>query len=543
MLLGHAAKFANDVILVLSLDGRILEANEQFSHLYGYDAGEAASLTLADLRSETSRDHLAADLARAAALGEFACETEHRRKDGTVFPVEVSSRLVAIDGAPHHVSIIRDISERKAAQNRLIRVGHLYRAVSVAYQALLYSKSADEVFRRICSVSTDFGLKLAWVGLVEDDKVVPVQWSGEGSDYLDGLRITVDPDDPSAWGPTGTAARLGRHVICNDFQDDPLTAPWHERGRTHGWMASGAFPLFRLGRTVGALTIYSGERGYFGADEIRLLDDLAAGISFVLDRIEIESAKKELEAALQKSLDQLTNANIELERFAEIYSHDLQEPIRNVVSFSQLLARRLGDQLGEDDRSTLATIIDAAKRIGQLNLDLLAYSRSRRDGGVLATADAGKALDYASGELDERMRAAGAELRVKGLPVVVGSDAEIRQVFINLLSNSLKFADHRPPLIEVEARPEQDFWHFTFRDNGIGVAEEYHEKIFGVFVRLHPTSLYPGSGVGLAITRRIIERLGGRIWIESRLGAGTTVHFLLRKPQEDAPQAAAVRFN
>jgi len=527
--LGIAAHYANDVILVFSLTGRLLEANERFFDLYGYRREEVAHITLRDIRSPTSVASVSADLKRAEDEGGITFETEHRRKDGSVFPVEVSSRVVEIKGTRCAVSIVRDITEIKAAADRIAGMNCLFQTVTAAHQALLHSSSDDDVFDGICSVATSFGLKMAWVGLVDGNEVRPVRWSGNGSEYLSGIVIRVDPDDPRSWGPTGKAIQLGNPVVCNDFQNDPQTAPWHERGRAYGWGASAAFPLFRRGRPCGAFTIYSDRPGFFGADEVKLLEDLAGNISFLLDQIDIRNENRELETILQKSLQSLLDVNIELERFAEIYSHDLQEPVRNVVSFTQFLERRLSGQLDGDTQSLLKTIVEAAMRIRQLNFDLLEFSRSRHSQTALGCVDSETAVKYACGELDASLEQAGGEIRLhQPLPQVLGNEAELRQVFINLLSNAIKFASPlRPLTIDVAAQPEGDGWHFTIQDNGIGIEEQYLDKVFTVFFRLHALPEYPGSGVGLAITRKIIDRHDGRIWIESQDGGGTCVHFWL----------------
>lgn len=527
-MLGPAAQFANDAILVFDQDGRLTEANERFLALYGYARGELPTLTLADLRSEASLSSLDADLRRTDELGAITYQTEHRRKDGSTFPVEISARILEVDAARYKVSIIRDISDSKATTNHIARLNRLFQATTAAHQVLIHSTTDDEAFGRICNVATEFGLKMAWVGLADGDTVKPMKWSGDGSDYLDGLIIKLDPADPHSWGPTGTAVRLGKHVICNDFQNDLQTAPWHQRGKRYGWGSSAAFPLFRGGNCCGALTIYSAYVDYFGFDEVRLLDDLATNISFLLDQIDIQHKKNELEARLQKSLDSLVNANIELERFSEIYSHHLQEPVRNVVSFTQLLERKLAGKLDDETKALLQTIVHAAMEIRQMNLDLLVFSRSRHSQTSLGPTDAGTAVQYACGELQASVTQAGADIRIKPLPQILGNDAELRQVFINLLSNAIKFAaPGRPPVIEVDAQAEDGGWHFTVRDNGIGIEEDYLEKVFVVFSRLHVQAEYPGTGTGLAITRRIIERHDGRIWIDSQMGVGTTVHFWL----------------
>jgi len=538
--LERVAHYANDVIMVFSLDGRLIEANERFFDIYGYPRGALPPITLADLRSPAALKTVAADLHRVRAEGSLVFETEHRRYDSSLFPVEVNSRLVELDGEPYAVSVVRDISEIKTAQARVRNMTNLLQTVAAAHRLLLHSNTDQEVFAGICAIATRFGLKMAWIGLIDGDMVRPVSWAGEGSGYLDDLVIRLDPSDRHARGPTGRAARLGRPVICTDFLSDPDTTPWHDRGRVFGWGASAAFPLFRHGRSCGALTLYAAEPGAFGPEEQTLLEDLAANVSFKLDQLDIRAQNAELQSRLQASVQNLLDVNVELERFSEIYSHDLQEPVRNVVSFTQFLERRLSGRLDSETEGLLRIIVEAARRIRQLNFDLLDFSRSRHSQTALAPTDAGAALRYACDTLSASLDQSGGQVHAGPLPEVLGNDAELRQVFLALLSNAILYAaPGRRPRIEVDAVAEGESWHFTVGDNGIGIESAYLDKVFTVFFRLHAAPDYPGSGVGLAITRKIIERHGGTVWIESEPGQGTVVHFRLHGTT-NAPPAEAV---
>ena len=527
-MLERVAHYANDVIVVFSLDGRLIEANDRFFDFYGYSRESLPHLTLSDLRSQTAVTAIRADLDRVTSQGHFTFETEHRRCDGAVFPVEVSSRLVHLDGGSYAVSVIRDISEIKAAMGRIQNMTALLQTATAVHHHLLHANHEQDVFSGVCRASTQFGLKMAWIGVIEGEAVRPVSWSGEGSAYLDGLVILLDPRDCHAWGPTGTAIRFGKPVVSADFQNDPATAPWHERGQLFGWKASAAFPLFRYGQVYGALTLYAAESGMFGPAEQTLLEDLAANVSFKLDQLDVRAQNAELQASLQESLQKLLDVNVELERFSEIYSHDLQEPVRNVVSFTQFLERRLTGKFDAETEGLLRIIVDAARRIRQLNFDLLDFSRSRHSQTALIPTDSGAALRDACDTLQASLEQSGGQVHCGPLPEVLGNPAELRQVFLALLSNAIKFATPgRRPQIEVAAEAEGEVWHFTVRDNGIGIESAYLDKVFTVFFRLHARPDYPGSGVGLAISRKIIERHGGTIWLESPPGQGVEAHFRL----------------
>jgi PAS domain S-box-containing protein len=293
-LVAAAFDAANDAIALTGSDGRILYANPSFTTLYGYTMAELTNLRMADFRSPAQREELEADLQAAAAAGGLAYETEHRRRDGTTFPVGVSIRAVSLGGRGYWVSILRDISVRKAAEGRAATLRRLYDALLDANRAVVQSADRDTLFARICETCVSFGFRLAWVGLRDGDVVVPVAVAGEDAAYLDGISVSARDGDPMANGPTGTAVRTGCPFICNDFLAEATTAPWHDRARPYGLAASAGFPLFEGGRPVGALTLYAGRAGFFGADEVALIEQFAATVSLALDRLATEHASRHL---------------------------------------------------------------------------------------------------------------------------------------------------------------------------------------------------------------------------------------------------------
>jgi len=230
-MLGVAARFANEVILVFDLDGRLLDANERFWSLYGYTPDEIDRLTLHDIRSPEAYARISADFEIALSKDGGTFETIHRRKDGSEFPVEVSSRITDIKGTLCAVSIIRDLTELRAAKARIDRLDTLLRVVTSAQGVLARATDETGLYQGVCDVAIEFGLRLAWVGLVDRDRIRPVCWAGAGSDYLSGIEITVPPDDLRSNGPTGRAIRQNTPCVCNDFLKSDETRPWHERGR------------------------------------------------------------------------------------------------------------------------------------------------------------------------------------------------------------------------------------------------------------------------------------------------------------------------
>jgi PAS domain S-box-containing protein len=241
---------------------------------------------------------------------------------------------------------------------------------------------------------------------------------------------------------------------------------------------------------------------------------------FILASVVDIGPRKEAEEELRRS-------NEELERFAYVASHDLQEPLRTVASYVQLLQRRYQAQLGGDAAEFIDFAVGGVRRMQHLIEDLLAFSRVGTRGAPLVPTESEAALRAAMTNLQAAIEEAGATVTHVPLPQVMGDATQLEQVFMNLLGNALKFRGPRPAVIDVTAARQGRYWTFAIRDNGIGIAPEYYDRIFVIFQRLHARDEYSGTGVGLAICKKIVERHGGRIWVESGLGEGTTFSFTL----------------
>ncbi|MEN6517345.1 MAG: ATP-binding protein [Methanospirillum sp.] len=239
------------------------------------------------------------------------------------------------------------------------------------------------------------------------------------------------------------------------------------------------------------------------------------------------SAQKENERRLARALADAASSNRELQQFAYIASHDLQEPLRMVSSYLQLLERRYGNELDQDAREFIGFAVEGAQRMQQQIMDLLTYSRVTSRGRSPIPVDPASALAEAITRLELRVAETGAEISIGPMPVVPADPSQLSQVFQNLIGNALTFRSSDPPRIRVEAVEEGDAVRFSVSDNGIGIAPEYHDRIFHMFQRLHPRDRYPGSGIGLAIVQRIVARHGGRVWLESEEGKGSTFFFTI----------------
>lgn len=233
------------------------------------------------------------------------------------------------------------------------------------------------------------------------------------------------------------------------------------------------------------------------------------------------------EEALKLANEELARSNAELEQFAYVAAHDLQEPLRMVSSYVQLLAKRYKGQLDADADDFIGYAVDGAQRMQRLINDLLAFSRVGSRGQAQVETSAGAIVEQVREQLRIAIDESGTELVVGDLPTVIADPTQLAQLFQNLIGNAIKFHGPQPPEVRVEARAAEGEWLFTVADNGIGIQPQYADRIFAVFQRLHSTQEYPGTGIGLAICKRIVERHGGRIWLESELGRGSTFQFTL----------------
>ncbi len=255
----------------------------------------------------------------------------------------------------------------------------------------------------------------------------------------------------------------------------------------------------------------------------------------VTERARYQAQLREQTEKMAELVEDLKRSNSELEQFAYVASHDLQEPLRMVASYCQLLQRRYQDQLDEDANEFIGFAVDGAARMQQLINALLGYSRVGRSDRPRRSVDLQEAAELACRDLQKAIEDAGAKVEIDDLPAVCGDGVELRQLLQNLIANAIKFRADDPPVVLLSASRDGERWTIAVADNGIGIAPEYAERIFLIFQRLHARDAYPGTGIGLSVCKKIVERHGGELRVESDGKSGSTFLFTLPASSEARP--------
>jgi PAS domain S-box-containing protein len=308
----------------------------------------------------------------------------------------------------------------------------------------------------------------------------------------------------------------GEALVINDASDPRISEEVRlEGGRAFVWV-----PLKVRGAIVGIMNVSTNRPAPFQPHEVELVQSIGNVVA-----VAIENAR--LFQQLSKNAQELERSNADLQHFAYIASHDLQEPLRMVSSYMQLLSRRYKGKLDADADEFIDFAVDGATRMQALINALLSYSRVDTQGKAFEPTDCEQILDATLASLKNAIEDSGAEISRGALPTVKADAMQLGQVFQNLIANAIKFRNHHAPVVRISAEQKGAAWVFTIADNGIGFEPQHAERVFVMFQRLHGKDEYAGTGIGLAVCKKIIERHGGQIWVDSKPGEGTSFHFTL----------------
>jgi PAS domain S-box-containing protein len=279
--------------------------------------------------------------------------------------------------------------------------------------------------------------------------------------------------------------------------------------------------------TIEKFELWNGKKKWFEVSNSVL--DFENGNPLILSIFRDVTERKNFEEELKNTVNKLELSNKNLQEFAYVASHDLQEPLRMISNYTQLLSNRFSKDVDEKAKEYIYFIVGSAKRMQELIRNLLDYSRITTQVKVFEVFDSNEILDNVLSRLRLSIEETGTKLNISSLPKINGDSIQIEQLFQNLLSNSIKFRGNKEPVIQISAEDKDSFWLFSFRDNGIGIEQKFKDRIFVIFQRLHSQQEYPGTGIGLALCKKIVERHGGNIWMESTPGDGTTFYFTIPK--------------
>jgi PAS domain S-box-containing protein len=476
----------DDAIITKSLDGIITSWNAAAERIFGYRVEEMVGQSIRRLlpaERQDEEDMILARLRRGERVDHF--ETVRRTKDGRLLDISVTiSPLQDARGTIIGASkIARDITARKRAEEAV-------RESQARYRRLF--EAIDEGFCIIEKVDGAAGEPVEF-RYVEANPAFAAQ---TGARDVVGKTIgQVFPSEPQEWRDTY----------------DVVLRTGEPRRFEHTLVSQGR-----------ELDLYA----------FRVEDGTQRRVAVLFKDV---TAYKRAEAARERLLANVQRSNDELQQFSYVVSHDLQEPLRTITSYVQLLARRADDKLEAEDQEFMGFVVEGAQRMQALIADLLAYTRVGGTARAFTTVDCEALLGRVLGDLRAAIKDSGAEVSHDPLPIVQGEAGQLGLVLQNLIGNALKFRGAAPPRIHVSARREGAQWVFAVRDNGIGLDPQHAERIFQIFQRLHARREYPGTGMGLAICKKIVERRGGRIWVESQHGQGATFFFTISEERGTLP--------
>jgi len=315
--------------------------------------------------------------------------------------------------------------------------------------------------------------------------------------------------------------------------------------RKNGVISSLRVPLVIRDKVLGVMTFFTRETHEFGAEEVEFLSTVAGQAAIAIHNAQLyeESMKskdklEQINTVLAQQAAELARSNTELEQFAYVASHDLQEPLRMITGYTNLLAKRYKDKLDKDANEFISFAVDGAKRMHCLINDLLTYSRVGTRPKEFTPVHCETVLAKTLLGLHVALQECGATVTHEPLPTLMGDETQLGQLFQNLVGNGIKYRNSKRPEVYISCRRDSGNWLFAVKDNGIGIDPQYAERIFLIFQRLHTREEYAGTGIGLAVCKKIVERHSGRIWVESELGKGATFFFTLPALVEEQITAA-----
>ncbi|MES1981764.1 MAG: PAS domain S-box protein [Pseudomonadota bacterium] len=543
----------------MNLEGRIIFENPSAAKLFGYGIEELPGRHAHATIHHTRKDGTAYPVTDCPIYNTMHDGVIRRiadevfwRKDGSSFPVEYTTAPMRNDQGDITGAVVafRDITDRKEAENRIRRLNRMHAMLSGTNTLIVRVRERDELFREACRIAVEAGaFKMAWIGVIDpetlDGKVVA--WHGGEPGYVDIVKLTARDGTPDSERPACRALRYSQPVICNDIATDPTLAPIREELLSRGDKSVGCFPLTVAGRTEAVIALFAGESDVFDQEEMQLLLELTGNLSFALDHQHVIGHSAELEQARNDA----NLANQAKSSFLAAMSHEIRTPMSGVIGMVDMLHQtslrayqvEMVDLI-RDSTFSLLTIIDDI-----LDFSKIEAGRIELESTPFSIADM---VEKACGMLDHLAGKKDVELTMFVDPkipeTVMGDGLRLRQVLLNLVNNAIKFSSGRQQagrvsvrVVPAESGAGQAGVAIHVIDNGIGIDEETRTRLFTAFTQADAstTRRFGGTGLGLVISRRLVELMGGDVLLQSAPGQGSTftVRLQFALPQSDAAVA------
>ena len=552
---------ADAILLIDTETGDFVDFNDQMNEILGYTREEFKNLKMPDLDLiENSQEHKT-HIDKIIRNGSDIFETQYLRKNGEIRDILVNAKSIKISDKYYLQSILRDITDIKEPERQLKepkkKLSYVRNNISIILSLVLSGfyllleglldtyifHITEFIFQDLFTIDPhEIYMRLIPIGLILftgifSQYLINAQRKAEDKlketehDLMERVKeltclygisdLAENPDIstgeliqgvlgliPPAWQfPEITCARITLNNIEYKTENFKITE-WKLSSRVN------------ISKKVMEIEVYYLEDKPFLEEERSLIKDIGNRLKGDIDR-------KEAEQELLRTLENIKFLNQELQQFAYVASHDLQEPLRMVISFTQLLAKKYEDKLDDDAKDYINYAVDGARRMQTLINDLLSYSRITTHEESFKIINIENVLEDIILNLQIKIKETSAKITYGEMPSLFADRTQLMQLFQNLIVNALRFRRKEPPQVHISVQQTSNEWIFSVKDNGIGIDQRFFKKIFIIFQRLHTRAEYPGSGIGLAICKRIVDRLNGRIWIESEVGKGSTFKFTI----------------
>jgi PAS domain S-box-containing protein len=528
----HIFEFSNAGIMISTLDKSIIEANEGAAAILGYSVKELLESESIDIYADPNdRQEFLRILKLNGQISNF--EIQIKSKDKRIKWVSANVRFYQIGDEMQIISILTDIDDRKRLEKKLD-------SYLKCLNSVLYAVNETALMQEICDILVETTkYEMVWIGIAQNNEektVLPLIYSGKAEDYFKSKIVRWD-DSECGMGPTGMAIKTKQTQMVSSLEVEPQIELCIDSAHLRDYKASVSIPMIIEKNYIATINIYSSDEDSFNAEELSLLegiaDNLTFGIKSIRTKQELNDTLRDLDQKVKNRTEDLQNKNQELSEFTYSVTHDLRAPLRAMQGFSNALVEDYHDVLDNMGVKMANRINNAAEKMDKMISDLLIHSKITQKDIRSTNLDLEKCVNDIIKAHEGVIKDNNIEINVDlSSRYVRGSKMILKQVINNLFSNAIKFIDeNKSSKIKIWSEIRDHMIRLYMEDNGIGIEEQYFENIFKVFRRLHGEEQYPGTGIGLAIVKKGMEKMGGKYGVESIVGEFT--RFWIELPMGD----------